>query len=578
MIGFRSFLAKYLGLSLFAMSVVYNVYDHHRAMEAFQQSVGFGRFAYHVDSCGTNSSHGTHQSEANSGTSSSLSSSPDAAKIKMIAISNHKYHEVAFAWYDRMQELGYTEHVIVATDNTTVAVLSGSAAGDDDKSPARRHRNYEVWLTPPLSEEERKLPVQTQRRNEQHKMFGWRWHYILEQLRSGYSILLTDVDNIFVRYVPLQSFLGYDVIHAYSTPWPEETFRKIGLNVCGGMVWLQATGPTILYVERIVETCGVMCDDQILINRMLAFDLNVTWDEPVVRMRANHSQGKFTGLSYKERTGQSQVTGHTIKIWPMDFAYRGPMFPDVCPGPKNWVAMPEDHGRGLTRNTIHQHKLTFFATWAKHCGNNSADDLRPIGLAAYEVQYSMHEVAVATCLKNTLRFLPIGSGRTPSEIGSGRDMVFANHHSAGNDELWNDDIRFEAIVELKTAPCNVWEVGANTVAADSQQFFKDYPHCSFHVYEPFLDFFQPLQQRWENEPRMKVHNYGLGAKNSTFITADRLTDEGTYIGESTTESMEAKVVALDAALQEADSAIPTLFHINCKGMTCCVFGDDKCVY
>jgi len=156
--------------------------------------------------------------------------------IKMIAISNYKYHKVALAWYDRLQELGYTEQVIVATDRNTIDFLNSNTT---------TRRKFEEWLTPPLSAEEKKLPMQAQRRNEEHKMFAWRWHYILKQLRQGVSILMTDVDNIFSSYVPLSSFMDWDVIYAYATPWPPETFKKLGYSVCGGMVWLQATSRTI---------------------------------------------------------------------------------------------------------------------------------------------------------------------------------------------------------------------------------------------------------------------------------------------------------------------------------------------
>ena len=206
-------------------------------------------------------------------------------------MTNFRYHQTAADWYDHLQELGYSEHVIVATDNATVDSLKENEI----------RRMVDVW------------PIQQNGRGGDHNkmFFAGRWRYVLNQLQSGVSILLTDVDNVYMRYVSPQNFVGWDVIHAYSTPWPPETFKKSGYAVCGGMMWLQATEQTIKFVELIIAKCGLSCDDQIVVNKLLADELQVEWDEPLKLLRSNHSKGVFQGLPYAERTGKSKVTSHT---------------------------------------------------------------------------------------------------------------------------------------------------------------------------------------------------------------------------------------------------------------------------
>ena len=55
-------------------------------------------------------------------------------------------------------------------------------------------------------------------------------------VRNGTHVLMTDVDNIFSRYINLAGFVeeGYDVYHAYEMRFPLGLFRKYGFVVCGG--------------------------------------------------------------------------------------------------------------------------------------------------------------------------------------------------------------------------------------------------------------------------------------------------------------------------------------------------------
>jgi hypothetical protein len=40
-------------------------------------------------------------------------------RTKIVAFINEKFVPVAMRWFDRLAALGYTEHIIIATDNGT---------------------------------------------------------------------------------------------------------------------------------------------------------------------------------------------------------------------------------------------------------------------------------------------------------------------------------------------------------------------------------------------------------------------------------------------------------------------------
>jgi hypothetical protein len=114
----------------------------------------------------------------------------------------------------------------------------------------------------------------------------------------GYSVLLSDADNIFVRHLDMAEFenSSYDVIHAYCHNFPIR-FLSMGFVVCGGMMWLRGNddpvnnvdGPAVRYVLSILEQCrwhdsglkyplAATCDDQQVINsKFFTNSLNYTW-------------------------------------------------------------------------------------------------------------------------------------------------------------------------------------------------------------------------------------------------------------------------------------------------------------
>lgn len=91
------------------------------------------------------------------------------------------------------------------------------------------------------------------------------------------NILLTDVDNIFVRYVDVSELeqSSFDAFHAYAgttEAFPRYIYRRLGFTICGGMSFLRGGSHGVLeIVEAVVKQCGCEstllcschCDDQV---------------------------------------------------------------------------------------------------------------------------------------------------------------------------------------------------------------------------------------------------------------------------------------------------------------------------
>jgi hypothetical protein len=290
---------------------------------------------------------------------SAASNPASTGKTKIVAFCNSNYRSVAKAWYERMTRLGYSTHVIVATDQAMVDYLKNYAM------------RFEVMLHPPLAPQYESRPKNKKDHLVLELLMAVRWKYLLQQLELGNHILLTDADNIFARYVPLEDFekSSVDVWHAYGTKYPRKMFALQGFVVCSGMSWWRAS-PAGIHFSRIMhKACGEMCDDQRLLNAILESQLGMSWEwTPEIKAsrisNATESDPRFVGLLQTKMYGTSNLTGHRAGIWDRDFAYRGLVDPKTCPE-NNWVSMPILESK--SRLTAWFTKAESFALWDKNC-------------------------------------------------------------------------------------------------------------------------------------------------------------------------------------------------------------------
>ena len=281
--------------------------------------------------------------------------------MKIVGFTDIGYLPIARRWYSRLLQLGYTEQdiVIACNDEASYAALQKENNTSIEQcfipNPDRKRMIKGFW---------RQLMMQ-------------RLKYTVDKLRSGVSLLVTDIDNVFMRHVPLMELWKepYDVMHAYATYYPANVKAEMGFVVCSGHQWLRATNETIRFMELVIDECRHKdkCDDQIAYNGAIHHKAHIQWDKDPTRKNVSRvvSGGYMNGLLKETLTGRSNVTNHTVKVWDRDYATRWKGDPDFCPPLSNWVAMPfgmqsvDALKKGRTES-----KLLQMDAWIEMCGPN----------------------------------------------------------------------------------------------------------------------------------------------------------------------------------------------------------------
>jgi hypothetical protein len=297
-------------------------------------------------------------------------------KTKIVGFISSHYIRVALRWHDRLETLGYTNHYIICTDNKSFDILQTNF-------PAYR---IEASYLPEFPASYASMKYGFKERHRVEMLFAHRWVYLLEQLKLGYHILLTDIDNIFSSYYSMNELelSEFDVYHALETKHPQEVYKYQGFVVCGGMGWFRSSPRSIRYVEEMVKRCGWECDDQVQLNNLIAYGLHMKWNrsssvkEHSTAITVNSSvihgddnerlEERLEGLITVGFTGYSISTGVKIKLWDRAFAYRGKATPKQCPSSsQNWVSMP--FVTSVVRWQTPLAKLKAYDLWDNHCPN-----------------------------------------------------------------------------------------------------------------------------------------------------------------------------------------------------------------
>ena len=323
-------------------------------------------------------------------------------QTQIIAFANFNFRSVALIWYERMTKLGYRTHTIIATDERMVDFLRTNTSFRYEISI---HQELPSLPQDPEQSETRKNKVQ-QNQKEKHDilklLMAVRWKVLQEKLDQGIHVLLTDVDNIFNRYIDMDTEFAnsdptIDVYMAYATKYPLRIYKKRGFVVCSGMSWwrsittskssswsISATQSKTTISQIIHTQCGIMCDDQVVLNTLLTgpkLGMDWIWTKDAIDSRITNNTYTSTTPDEKEDmnrilgiptigiTGISNTTNQKIKIWDRTFAYRGPIIASQCPHPPgvNWVSMPTIITT-KSRATAWESKIQSFQDWDTICG------------------------------------------------------------------------------------------------------------------------------------------------------------------------------------------------------------------
>lgn len=301
----------------------------------------------------------------------SVQHSPGYASLSsatvIVAVCDHLYYEIGRLWYNQLTNLGYASHMLLAPSQQAAHLFRDSDFRHDvmDMFPPNQTR----W---PCELRKLKIGKQQYRR----KLFAMRWDYVLQRLKGGRHVLLSDVDNIFSRHLPMSVMeeSEYDVYHAYVHDFPHNVIQTLGgFSMCGCLTWVRASTAGIRFVESLLQSCmvnrtvgcGPLCDDQMEMGSLYAFHSfrNANWNVP---------DGLNVSFWKPSISGIVHVTGHKFTFWDVNTVYRGNIagMEGRCPH-QNWVAMPSNSmtpGRG---GNFLEERLRRFEQWIYYCGNGT---------------------------------------------------------------------------------------------------------------------------------------------------------------------------------------------------------------
>ena len=211
------------------------------------------------------------------GSASAVPAARDASpseEWKIVAFASHNYLAITERWYDRLTDLGYTEHVVAAMDEALFDALA-----------AKGYR-VEDHVVSPSEKLEPGEPVPGWGRHL-WKLWRYRLSYALRQTQLGKNVFLVDVDTMWNRYVPLRDLFdgetrdrNSDVFLSQGTVYPPDVYDVWGFVGCMGSVAFRATAGAQTLLRQAIRACaeGSSCDDQVAVDRALARKYDVRWD------------------------------------------------------------------------------------------------------------------------------------------------------------------------------------------------------------------------------------------------------------------------------------------------------------
>ena len=232
---------------------------------------------------------------------------------KIVAFASSNYLGITKAWYDRLTDLGYTEHVVAAMDDQIFAALAqlGYRVEDHVVSPSEKPEPGE--------------PVKGWGRHL-WKLWRYRLAYVNRQTQMGRSVFLVDVDTMWNRKVELKDMFdgtpedaATDVFFSQGTVYPHDAFDAWGFVGCMGSVAFRATPRTSALLKAAMEDCKEgACDDQVAMNGALLRKYGIQW---------NRNTGLGEGALAKPVAARLKVTdpnavGIKVRMWPKPFAFR----------------------------------------------------------------------------------------------------------------------------------------------------------------------------------------------------------------------------------------------------------------
>ena len=121
------------------------------------------------------------------------------------------------------------------------------------------------------------------------------------------------------------------------------------------------------------------------------------------------------------------------------------------------------------------------------------------------------------------------------------------------------------IDDRKNHPLNenslIFEVGG-FVGEFSQEMFDTY-HCNIYIFEPVRDYYNGLVNKYQNNPKIKVHNFGLG--NKTEKRNIQINGAGTSVFSPKGKTESIDIMDISQFISDQSITSIDLLELNCEG-------------
>ena len=246
----------------------------------------------------------------------------ESERTTIITFTDILYFETTKIWLQRMLELGYAKQIkIYALDDVVyknLKLLTSSPDYSDISSNQIEIVND--FFT--VDKTKRTWKPNTK------KIWHIRIQKISSLLQEGKTVLITDVDSIWNKFVDLESVFpdtSFDSVHSICGNSPKRVKNAWGFTLCGGFAIYRPTMNNIQIWRTLEKRCKKKCDDQ--------EELNLLYYENDMQFFDWKNDGE--GRKFKEGVLKSKKL--KILILDEDFVLRG-SDPTKCK--VNWVMNP----------------------------------------------------------------------------------------------------------------------------------------------------------------------------------------------------------------------------------------------
>ena len=192
----------------------------------------------------------------------------------IVTFTDINYRSATKLWFNRMTFLKYKNIRIYALDNFVYKeMLSDSEIFNTSVFLPQEiidlPANFEFNKQKNGTTDNCASNMNSCRTNAIKKVWKIRMEVTVELLKQGYSVLLSDIDCLWLKYIDVETLpMNFDIIYSIGVKRPRDALLKWGFVLCGGLILYRPTKMTLNLWKIYLQECANSCDDQALMNHL----------------------------------------------------------------------------------------------------------------------------------------------------------------------------------------------------------------------------------------------------------------------------------------------------------------------